>query len=185
FGSMEDLDELIARARQMGMGILMDLVINHTSDEHPWFQQALADPESPCHDYYIFKSGKQPPNNWRSMFGGSVWEKVPGRDEYYFHAFGKKQPDLNWENPALRQELYRTVNGWLDRAIAGVRVDAINFIKKDQTWADREPDGADGLAKCTKACRNQPGLGDFLAELQRETFGRHDCVTVAETAGVP
>ena len=185
FGSMEDLDELIARARQMGMGILMDLVINHTSDEHPWFQQALADPESPCHDYYIFKSGKQPPNNWRSMFGGSVWEKVPGRDEYYFHAFGKKQPDLNWENPALRQELYRMVNGWLDRGIAGFRVDAINFIKKDQTWADREPDGADGLAKCTKACRNQPGLGDFLAELQRETFGRHDCVTVAETAGVP
>ena len=146
FGSMEDLDELIARAKQMGMGILMDLVINHTSDEHPWFQQALADPESPCHDYYIFKSGKQPPNNWRSMFGGSVWEKVPGRDEYYFHAFGKKQPDLNWEHSALRQELYKMVNGWLDRGIAGFRVDAINFIKKDQTWADREPDGADGLA---------------------------------------
>lgn len=133
----------------------------------------------------IFKTGKRPPNNWRSVFGGSVWEKVPGRDEYYFHSFGKKQPDFNWENPALRRELYKMVNGWLDKGIAGFRVDAINFIKKDQTWADREPDGADGLAKCTKACRNQPGLGAFLAELRRETFDRHDCVTVAETAGVP
>lgn len=185
FGSMEDLEELIAEAKKMGMGILMDLVINHTSDEHPWFQQALADPESPYHDYYIFKSGSQLPNNWRSMFGGSVWEKVPGREEYYFHAFGRKQPDLNWENPDLRQELYRMVNGWLEKGIAGFRVDAINFIKKDQTWADREPDGADGLAKCTKACRNQPGLEEFLDELRRETFDRHDCVTVAETAGVP
>lgn len=185
FGTMQDLEELIARAGEMGIRILMDLVINHTSDEHPWFQQALADPQSPCHDYYIFKTGKRPPNNWRSVFGGSVWEKVPGRDEYYFHSFGKKQPDLNWENPALRRELYKMVNGWLDKGIAGFRVDAINFIKKDQTWADREPDGADGLAKCTKACRNQPGLGAFLAELRRETFDRHDCVTVAETAGVP
>lgn len=185
FGTMEDLEELIAKAGQAGIRILMDLVINHTSDEHPWFQKALADPESPYHDYYIFKSGHQPPNNWRSMFGGSVWEKVPGREEYYFHAFGKKQPDLNWENPALRQELYRMINGWLDKGIAGFRVDAINFIKKDLSWASREPDGADGLAKCTKACRNQPGLGEFLDELRRETFARHDCVTVAETAGVP
>lgn len=185
FGTMEDLEELIAQAKQAGIRILMDLVINHTSDEHPWFQQALADPESPYHDYYIFKAGQQPPNNWRSVFGGSVWEKVPGREEYYFHAFGKKQPDLNWENPALRQELYRMINHWLDKGIAGFRVDAINFIKKDLTWASREPDGADGLAKCTKACRNQPGLGAFLAELRRETFARHNCVTVAETAGVP
>lgn len=185
FGTMQDLDELIDRAGQMGIRILMDLVINHTSDEHPWFQQALANPQSPYHDYYIFKEGKEPPNNWRSVFGGSVWEKVPGRDEYYFHAFGKKQPDLNWENPELRQELYKMVNGWLDKGIAGFRVDAINFIKKDQTWGNLEPDGPDGLAKCTKTCRNQPGLGDFLAELQRETFKHYDCVTIAETAGVP
>ncbi len=185
FGSMQDLETLIAQAKRMGIGILMDLVINHTSDEHPWFQQALADPHSPYHDYYIFKSGKRPPNNWRSVFGGSVWEKVPGREEYYFHAFGKKQPDLNWENPALRRELYRMVNGWLERGIAGFRLDAINFLKKDQTWADREPDGDDGMAECIKACRNQPGLGEFLGELRRETFARYDCVTVAETAGVP
>lgn len=185
FGAMQDLDELIEKAGALGIRILMDLVINHTSDEHEWFRQAVADPNSVYRDYYIFKSGKQPPNNWRSVFGGSVWEKVPGRDEYYFHAFDKKQPDLNWENPRLRQELYKMVNGWLDKGVAGFRVDAINFIKKDQTWAGRTPDGADGLAKCTKACRNQPGLGEFLAELRRETFDRHDCMTVAETAGIP
>ena len=184
FGTMEDLELLIQEAGKLGIRILLDLVINHTSDEHAWFQQALADPQSPYHDYYIFKSGKQPPNNWRSVFGGSVWEKVPGRDEYYFHAFGKKQPDLNWENPALRQELYHMVNWWLDKGIAGFRVDAINFIKKDQTWASREPDGPDGLVDCTKTSRNQPGMGAFLEELGRETFQKHDCVTVAEAAGV-
>ena len=184
FGTMEDLELLIQEAGKLGIRILLDLVINHTSDEHAWFQQALADPQSPYHDYYIFKSGKQPPNNWRSVFGGSVWEKVPGRDEYYFHAFGKKQPDLNWENPALRQELYHMVNWWLNKGIAGFRVDAINFIKKDQTWASREPDGPDGLVDCTKTSRNQPGMGAFLEELGRETFQKHDCVTVAEAAGV-
>lgn len=184
FGTMEDLELLIQEAGKLGIRILLDLVINHTSDEHAWFQQALTDPQSPYHDYYIFKSGKQPPNNWRSVFGGSVWEKVPGRDEYYFHAFGKKQPDLNWENPALRQELYHMVNWWLDKGIAGFRVDAINFIKKDQTWASREPDGPDGLVDCTKTSRNQPGMGAFLEELGRETFQKHDCITVAEAAGV-
>ncbi len=185
FGNMKDLEELIARAGEMGIRILMDLVINHTSDEHSWFRQALDDPDSKYHDYYIFRQGRRPPNNWRSMFGGSVWEKVPGRDEYYFHTFGKKQPDLNWENADLRRELYDMVNAWLEKGIAGFRVDAINFIKKDLTWADRAPDGADGLVKCTKACRNQPGLGAFLSELRTETFDRNDCVTVAETAGVP
>ena len=116
FGAMEDVDELIAQANRREIKIVLDLVINHTSDEHPWFQQALADPTDPCRDYYIFKQGKdgQPPNNWRSVFGGSVWEPVPGREEYYFHAFGKKQPDLNWENPALRQKLYDI---WKDSSI--------------------------------------------------------------------
>jgi alpha-glucosidase len=186
FGAMEDVDELIAQANRREIKIVLDLVINHTSDEHPWFQQALADPTDPCRDYYIFKQGKdgQPPNNWRSVFGGSVWEPVPGREEYYFHAFGKKQPDLNWENPALRQKLYDMVNWWLDKGIAGFRIDAITFIKKDLTWQSCSSDGADGLVKCTKVSRNQPGIGDFLHELKENTFDRHKCVTIAEAPGV-
>ena len=151
FGTMEELDELIERAGDMGIKIILDLVINHTSDEHRWFRQALEDPEGEEHGYYIFKKGDREPNNWRSVFGGSVWEKVEGRSEYYFHAFGKKQPDLNWENETLRKKLYEMVNWWLERGIAGFRIDAITFIKKDLTFADQEPDGADGRAKCTKA----------------------------------
>lgn len=185
FGSMEDLDELIREAKKRNIKIIMDLVINHTSDEHEWFRKALEDPQSRYHDYYIFKKGTERPNNWRSIFGGSVWEKVPGREEYYYHTFGKKQPDLNWENKELREELYDMVNWWLDKGIAGFRVDAISFIKKDLTWKDREPDGADHLAKCTKASRNQPGIGEFLKELKTKTFDRYPCVTVAEAAGVP
>ena len=185
FGTMEELDELIERAGDMGIKIILDLVINHTSDEHRWFRQALEDPEGEEHSYYIFKKGDREPNNWRSVFGGSVWEKVEGRSEYYFHAFGKKQPDLNWENETLRKKLYEMVNWWLEKGIAGFRIDAITFIKKDLTFADQEPDGADGRAKCTKASRNQPGIGEFLNELKRETFDRHGCVTVAEAPGVP
>ena len=121
FGTMDDMDELIREGKKRDIKIILDLVINHTSDEHPWFQEALKNPESKYHDYYIFKSGKKEINNWRSVFGGNVWEKVPGRDEYYFHAFGKKQPDLNWENPEVRKELYQMVNWWLDKGIAGFR----------------------------------------------------------------
>lgn len=185
FGSVQDLEQLIAEAKRREIKIILDLVINHTSDEHEWFQKALADKDSPYHDYYIFKEGKQEPNNWRSVFGGSVWQKVPGREEYYFHAFGKKQPDLNWENKELRNRLYEMVNWWLDKGIAGFRIDAITFIKKDLTWKDREADGMDGLAKCAKASRNQPGIGAFLHELKERTFDRHACLTVAEAPGVP
>lgn len=184
FGTMEDMDELIKKAKEYGIKIILDLVINHTSDEHRWFKKALSEPKSKYHDYYIFKDGAKEPNNWRSVFGGSVWEKIPDKDEYYFHAFGKKQPDLNWENSELRKELYEMVNWWLDKGIAGFRIDAITFIKKDLTWSDREPDGADGLAKCTKASRNQKGIGTFLNELKENTFDRYDCVTVAEAPGV-
>lgn len=185
FGNLEDLEELIQEAGKRKIRIIMDLVINHSSDEHEWFKKALADPMSKYHNYYIFKEGSKEPNNWRSIFGGSVWEKVPGRNEYYYHTFGKKQPDLNWENEELRKELYDMVNWWLDKGIAGFRIDAISFIKKDLTWADREPDGVDGLAKCTKASRNQAGIEQFLRELKEASFDRHECVTVAEAAGVP
>ena len=184
FGTMGDLELLIAEAGRHGIKILLDLVINHTSDEHPWFREAISHPEGPYHDYYIFKHGDEAPNNWRSVFGGSVWERVPGTDEWYLHSFGKKQPDLNWENPQVRRELYSMVRWWLDKGIAGFRVDAITFIKKDQSWSSREADGVDGLAKCTKAVRNQPGIGAFLGELKREAFDPYGCVTVAEAAGV-
>ena len=184
FGIMEDLDELIEKASEKGIKIILDLVINHTSDEHKWFEEAIRNPESKYHDYYIFKEGEEVPNNWRSVFGGSVWEKVNGRNEYYFHAFGKKQPDLNWENEEVRKSLYDMVNYWLEKGIAGFRIDAITFIKKDLTYKSLEAVGVVGLVKCTKTSRNQPGIEKFLHELKRETFNKHNCVTVAEAPGV-
>lgn len=184
FGTMEELKDLVIKAKEAGIKIILDLVINHTSDEHEWFQKALFDPNSKYHDFYIFKEGKEVPNNWRSVFGGSVWEKVDGRDEFYYHSFGKKQPDLNWEKKEVRETLYQMVNQWLDFGIAGFRIDAITFIKKDLTFQNREADGVDGLVKCTKTSRNQPGIGVFLRELKENTFKKHDCVTVAEAPGV-
>ena len=181
FGTM---DELISETKKRNIKIIMDLVLNHSSDEHEWFKKALKDPACKEHDYYIFKQGTKRPNNWRSVFGGSVWEKVEGRDEYYMHSFSKKQPDLNWENPALRQELYKMINWWLEKGIAGFRVDAINFIKKDQSYCDGKVDGHDGLSSCFDYCRNQPGIEVFFDELKKETFAKHNCMTVAEAVGV-
>ncbi|MGM0874752.1 MAG: glycoside hydrolase family 13 protein [Bacillota bacterium] len=188
FGEMKDLDELIEKAKEKGIKVVLDLVINHTSDEHPWFQDLLENPhDSKFRDYYILKSGKdgQPPNNWRSVFGGSVWEPLKNTDQYYFHSFGIKQPDLNWENKQVREDLYKMVNYWLDKGIAGFRVDAITFIKKDQNYDDLPADGVDGLVKCTKKARNQAGIEDFLHELKEETFSKFDCVTIGEAPGVP
>ena len=186
FGTMDDFDDLLAAAKTYGIKIILDLVVNHTSDEHAWFQELLADPNSPYRDYYILKQGKDLPTNWRSNFGGSVWEKLPNGepDTYYFHSFHKKQPDLNWENPKLRQEIYQMILFWLNKGISGFRVDAINFIKKDQKWQNLPADGADGLAKVTKAGRNIPGMNVFLDELKAEAFDGFDVVTVAEAAGV-
>lgn len=186
FGEMKDLDELILKAKKKGIKIVLDLVINHTSDEHPWFQDVLKNPNSKYRDYYVLKSGKdgQPPTNWRSVFGGSVWEPLPNSDQYYFHSFDVKQPDLNWENKEVREELYKMVNYWLDKGIAGFRVDAITFIKKDQTYSNLPADGADGLVKCTKKTRNQPGIEVFLHELNEKTFSKYDCVTIGEAPGV-
>ena len=184
FGTMEDVEELISEAKKRDIKIMMDLVLNHTSDEHEWFKKAISDPDSKYHDYYIFKQGTTPPNNWRSVFGGSVWEKVEGRDEYYFHAFSKKQPDLNWENKVVREELYKMINWWLDKGIVGFRVDAINFIKKNQTYEDGPVDGVDGLSSCFSYSRNQKGIEVFFKELKENTFGKRDCITVAEAVGV-
>lgn len=184
FGTMEDLQELIDEAKKRNIKLILDLVLNHTSDEHMWFQEALKNPESPYHDYYIFKDGPKVPNNWRSIFGGSAWEKVADRDEYYLHCFGKKQPDLNWENPKLRQELINITNQWLTMGVAGFRVDAITFIKKDLSFKSRESDGVDGLVKCSTTCRNQEGIEELLKDFSQQTFHRHDCMTVAEAAGL-
>ena len=189
FGTKEDLERLIKEAEKRGIKIILDLVINHTSDEHEWFLEALKNPESKYRNYYIFKRGKNglPPTNWRSHFGGSAWEKVEGEaDEngnemYYLHLFTKKQPDLNWENPEVRKELYKMVNYWLEKGIAGFRVDAINSIKKDEDYLNLPVDGVDGLAHNVKYTLNQPGIEEFLSELAKKTFKKYNCMTVAET----
>ena len=189
FGTKEDLEKLITEAEKRGIKIILDLVINHTSDEHEWFLEALKNPESKYRNYYIFKRGKNglPPTNWRSHFGGSAWEKVEGEaDEngnemYYLHLFTKKQPDLNWENPEVRKELYEMVNYWLEKGIAGFRVDAINSIKKDARYLDLPVDGADGMAYNVEYTLNQPGIEEFLSELAKETFKKYNAMTVAET----
>ena len=189
FGTKEDLERLIKEVEKRGIKIILDLVINHTSDEHEWFLEALKNPESKYRNYYIFKRGKNglPPTNWRSHFGGSAWEKVEGEaDEngnemYYLHLFTKKQPDLNWENPEVREELYKMVNYWLEKGIAGFRVDAINSIKKDENYLNLPVDGADGLAYNVKYTLNQPGIEEFLSELAKKTFKKYNCMTVAET----
>ena len=189
FGTKEDLERLISEAEKRGIKIILDLVINHTSDEHEWFLEALKNPESKYRNYYIFKRGENglPPTNWRSHFGGSAWEKVEGEaDEdgnemYYLHLFTKKQPDLNWENPEVRKELYKMVNYWLEKGIAGFRVDAINSIKKDARYLDLPVDGADGMAYNVEYTLNQPGIEEFLSELAKETFKKYNAMTVAET----
>ena len=188
FGTMEDLTELISAAKEKGIKLILDLVVNHSSDEHEWFQSALSSPESPYRDYYIFKQGKEgtPPNNWRSIFGGSVWEKVPNEENmYYFHTFDKRQPDLNWENPNLRAEIYEMINWWLEKGLTGFRIDSITFIKKDQDYGDVTPDGSDGLGSVKHKTRNRPGIETFLAELNDKTFKNYECVSVGEAPGVP
>lgn len=186
FGTMDDFNQLLEEAKKRNIKIILDLVINHTSDEHPWFQEALKNPASKYRDYYIFKTGAEgsPPNNWRSIFGGSVWEKLPEEDLYYLHVFDKKQPDLNWENKEMREELYGMINRWLDKGVAGFRIDSITFIKKDSDYASLPADGADGLVSCKHKTRNRPGIENFLNELKANTFEKYDAVTVGEAPGV-
>ncbi len=186
FGTMEEFDELLKEAGKRDMYVIMDLVINHCSDQHEWFRKALEDLDGEYADYFYFRRGKngQPPNNCRSYFGGSCWEAVPGTDQYYFHTFAKEQPDLNWENPKLRQELYRMVNWWLDKGVAGFRVDAIMNIKKNPEFLNFEPDGTDGLAGCWRMVESVDGIGEFLEELKKNTFQKHDAFTVAEAFSI-
>ena len=183
FGTMEDFDELLAEAKKRDMHIVMDLVINHCSDKHQWFRKALQDPYGEYGDYFYFRKGKDglPPSNTRAYFGGSTWEPVPGyEDLYYFHAFAKEQPDLNWENPKVLQELYTMINWWLEKGIAGFRIDAIINIQKDLDFPSYEPDDANGLADIVKMIESVDGIGDKLQELKKNTFDKYDAFTVGE-----
>ena len=183
FGTMEEFDELLCEAKKRDMHIVMDLVINHCSDKHEWFQKALKDPYGEYGDYFYFRKGKdgQPPSNTRAYFGGSTWEPVPGfEDLYYFHAFAKEQPDLNWENPKVLQELYSMVNWWLEKGLAGFRIDAIINIQKDLDFPSYEPDGPDGMASVVKMVESVDGVGQKLQELKKNTFAKYDAFTVAE-----
>ena len=186
FGTMEEFDELLAEAKKRDMYLIMDLVVNHCSDKHEWFQKALADPDGPYADYFYFRKGKNgnPPSNYRSYFGGNCWEPVPGSDKYYFHMFAKEQPDLNWENPRLREEIYRMINWWLDKGLAGFRIDAIINIKKDLAFPDMEPDGDDGLASCWRMVENVEGVDALLEDLKNHTFAKKDAFTVGEVFNI-
>ena len=186
FGTMEEFDELLAEAKKRDMYLIMDLVVNHCSDKHEWFQKALADPDGPYADYFYFRKGKNgnPLSNYRSYFGGNCWEPVPGSDKYYFHMFAKEQPDLNWENPKLREEIYRMINWWLDKGLAGFRIDAIINIKKDLAFPDMEPDGDDGLASCWRMVENVEGVDALLEDLKNHTFAKKDAFTVGEVFNI-
>ena len=182
FGTMEEFDELLAEAKKRDMYIVMDLVVNHCSDKHEWFQKALENPDGEYADYFYFVKGKdgKAPSNYRSAFGGSAWEPVEGTDKYYLHTFAKEQPDLNWENPVVRQKIFEMVNWWLDKGLAGFRIDAIINIKKNLAFPSFPPDGADGLASCDRMIESVRGVGDFLEELKHETFEKYDAFTVGE-----
>ena len=182
FGTMEEFDELLSEAKKRDMYIIMDLVINHGSDQHELFQKALADPDGEYADYFYFRKGRNgnPPSNLRSYFGGSCWEPVPGTDKYYLHMFAKEQPDLNWENPLLREKLYEMINWWLEKGLAGFRIDAIINIKKDLDFPDFKPDGPDGLAGCWKMVDEVDGVGELLEDLKKHTFQKYEAFTVGE-----
>lgn len=183
FGTMEDMDELIAEAKKRDMHILMDLVVNHCSDEHEWFQKACQDPEGKYGKYFYIEDAKDGrlPCNWRSYFGGSVWDKLPGHeDKYYLHLFHKKQPDLNWENPELREEVYTMINWWLDKGLAGFRIDAIINIKKALPWKDYPADRPDGLSRVQYMLADAEGVGEFLGEMRDRCFKPHDAFTAGE-----
>ena len=185
FGTMEDFDRLLAEAHEKGLRIVMDLVVNHTSDEHPWFIESRKSAESPYRDYYIWREGKDgnPPNNWGASFRGSAWERCEETGMYYLHTFSKKQPDLNWENETVRGEVYDLMRFWLDKGIDGFRMDVINYISKT-------PEMPDGpmmnrlYGNFRPYCLNGPRVHEFLQEMNREVLSHYDVMTVGETPGV-
>lgn len=170
FGSLTDMECLIEEAKKRNIGIIVDLVLNHSSDEHRWFQEAKKSKENPYHDYYIWRDGEEgtPPNDMKSVFGGSMWEWVPELKQYYFHQFSVKQPDLNWENPKVRKEIYQMILWWMEKGVKGFRLDVIDQIAK-------EPE--------KKVTNNGSRLHEFIQELSRETFQKGDLITVGEAWG--
>ena len=186
YGTMEDMEELIAEAKKRDIRIVMDLVFNHSSDQHPWFLESKKDRTNPKADWYIWRDAKpdgSAPTNWRAIFGGSAWTWCEERQQYYLHTFAEAQPDLNWENPEVRQALFDAANFWLDKGVGGFRIDAIVYIKKP-AFKDGPVDGADGLSGIHEMTANTPGILDFLHEFRRNVFDGHDIFTVGEANGV-
>ncbi|MGO2696743.1 glycoside hydrolase family 13 protein [Bavariicoccus seileri] len=177
FGTMDDMTQLIEEAHANGIKVIMDLVINHTSDQHPWFLEACKGEDNPYHDYYIWSDTAEKPNDWQSIFGGSVWEYVPSLKKNYFHVFAKEQPDLNWENKQMRESIFRMIRWWLDQGIDGFRIDAISHIKKSSWETKARPDWPHS------PFTNVKGIGKYLKELSA-VFKEYDIVTVGEASGV-
>ena len=187
FGTMADMDELIARGREHGIRMVMDLVFNHTSDECAWFVESRSSCDNPRADWYIWRDARpdgSAPTNWRSIFGGSAWEWCEERGQYYLHTFAKQQPDLNWENPDVRQALFDVANFWTDKGVGGFRIDAITYIKKPAEFVDGPADGADGMSAVHAATANTPGILDFLHEFKAKVRDGRDIFMVGEANGV-
>ncbi|TYR76029.1 alpha-glucosidase [Rossellomorea vietnamensis] len=186
FGTMDDWDQLLKEMHNRGMKLIMDLVVNHSSDEHKWFVESRKSKDNPYRDYYIWrkpKDGKEP-NNWGSNFGGSAWEYDEETGEYFLHLFSKKQPDLNWENPKLREDVYSMMKWWLDKGIDGFRMDVVNFISKVEGLPDDEVKPGKKYASGSKYYRNGPKIHDYFKEMHKEVLSNYDVMTVGEMPGV-
>ncbi|MFD2654810.1 glycoside hydrolase family 13 protein [Gracilibacillus thailandensis] len=186
FGTMQDWENLLDEMHKREMKLIMDLVVNHSSDEHRWFQESKKSKDNPYRDYYIWRPGKEgkEPNNWESAFSGSAWDYDEATDEYYLHLFSKKQPDLNWENPKLRQEIYEMMRWWLDKGIDGFRMDVVNFISKVPDLPDAaNPEGKKYVGG-GEYYMNGPRIHEFLHEMNREVLSKYDVMTVGEMPGV-
>ena len=188
FGTMKDMENLIHEAKKRQMYILMDLVVNHCSDEHEWFQKAIQDPDGKYGNFFYItdrKEGEKLPCNWRSYFGGPVWEPLPGHpDKQYLHVFHKKQPDLNWENPEVREEVYKNIRWWMEKGLGGFRIDAIINIKKKLPFQDYPADREDGLSNMGNMLADVHGIGEFLGEMAKKAFRPYNAFTVGEVFNV-
>lgn len=186
FGTMEDFDLLMEEVHKRGMKLIIDLVLNHTSDEHQWFIESRSSKDNPKRDWYIWRDGKdgKEPNNWESIFSGSAWQYDEKTDQYYLHVFSTKQPDVNWENPEVREALYDTVNWWLDKGIDGFRIDAISHIKKREGFPDMPNPKNEKYVSSFDMHMNQKGIHTFLQEFKDRTYANYDVMTVGEANGV-
>lgn len=187
FGNMDDFNALLNGVHERGMKLIIDLVPNHTSDEHPWFVESRASKTSPKRDWYIWRDGKngKEPNNWESIFGGSAWEYDEATEQYFLHVFSRRQPDLNWENPDVREALYDMINWWLEKGVDGFRIDALSHIKKRPGFPDMPNPDNKSYVPSFDMHMNQDGIHDFLKELKDKTYGRYpDAMTVGEANGV-